>query len=139
MTTDLTEDHLEQFAFGYDAATADELLALVLAGTKTATCGPLHEYEKEGVPLPRPGKRSVILDGQGVPACVIETTEVTRVRFDTVTAAFAREEGEGDSSLSAWREIHEKFFHQHGGFSSDMVLVCRKFRVIERFDRSAQS
>jgi uncharacterized protein YhfF len=132
-------DTLESFAFADNAEMADELLALVLAGTKTATCGPRHEYEEEGVPLPRAGERSIALDSEGAPACIIETTEVTCRRFDAVDAGFAHDEGEGDLSLVAWREIHEDFFRRNGGFSPDMILVCQRFRVVERLGRSART
>jgi uncharacterized protein YhfF len=70
---------LERFAFGDTPEMADELLALVLAGTKTATCGPLAEYEAEGEPTGEVGGRSVVLDGRGRPTCVIETCEVARL------------------------------------------------------------
>src|SRR3712207_8038045 len=36
---------------------ADELGALIAAGTKTATCSALWEYESEGSPLPEPGSK----------------------------------------------------------------------------------
>jgi uncharacterized protein YhfF len=129
---------LESFAFGDSPEMADELLALVLAGTKTATCGPLREYESEAAPLPRPGQRNVVLDGRGTPACVIEITGVDCKRFDTVDAEFACAEGEGELSLFAWQEIHESFFRRHGGFSPDMILVCERFRVIERLNGTAR-
>ena len=131
-------DSMEKFSFGDDAASADALLVLVLAGKKTATCGPLREYEEERIALPQAGQRSLILDGAGAPVCIIETMDVVCRQFDAVDAEFARSEGEGDFSLAAWRHIHEDFFRRNGGFSPDMMLVCRTFRVIERLSRSAQ-
>lgn len=91
---------------------ADELLALVLAGTKTATCSPLSEYQAEREPIGEVGRRSVVLDGRGRPACVIETCEVAIKRFDKVDAAFAYDEGEGDRSLACWRREHELLLPQ---------------------------
>ena len=123
---------LERFAFGDSAEMADALLGLVLSGTKTATSGALREYEKDGGRLPRPGNRSIVLDGTGAPACVIEIVDVVLKRFDEVDSAFAHQEGEGDRSLSYWRSVHEEFFRRNGGFKPDMMLVCEKFRVIER-------
>jgi len=122
---------LERFAFGDSAKMADALLGLVLSGAKTATSGTLREYEKEGGRLPRPGNRSIVLDGTGTPACVIEIVDVTLRRFDEVDSAFAHDEGEGDRSLSYWRSVHEEFFRRNGGFAPDMMLVCEKFRVVE--------
>jgi uncharacterized protein YhfF len=129
---------LERFAFGDNAQMADDLLALVLAGTKTATCGALADYEKDGAALPKPGQRSIVLNGKGQPACIIETTQVRCQRFDAVDADFAREEGEGDLSLSHWQGNHARFFRRNGGFSPDMMVVCRNFRLIERLGGAAR-
>ena len=131
-------EELDRFAFGDSAEMADALLALVLAGTKTATCGALTDYQDKGAQLPKPGQRSVVLNGKGEPGCIIETIDVRCCRFDAVDQDFARGEGEGDLSLSAWRKNHESFFRRNGGFSPDMMLVCRKFRLVERLDGGAR-
>ncbi|MFY0475619.1 ASCH domain-containing protein [Achromobacter marplatensis] len=120
------------FQFGDTPELADELLALVLAGTKTATCGALHHFnDKE--PVPAVGRRDVVLDGLGRPACVIETTSVLIQRFDQVDEAFAVAEGEGP--YDAWRESHVAYFERNGGYSPDMMLVCERFRMVEVFDK----
>jgi uncharacterized protein YhfF len=108
---------------------------LIVAGTKTATCSALWEYEAEGGSLPRVGGRCVVLDGNGEPLCIIETTEVEVRRYDEVDERFAREEGEGDFSLEYWREAHWRFFSRnlpHIGKepTPDMPLVCERFRVV---------
>jgi uncharacterized protein YhfF len=125
-------EDVERFTFGDSPEMADKLLPLVLAGTKTATCGALREYEEDASLLPRPGQRAIVLDGRGEPACVIEYTRVECRPFDAVDADFARQEGEGDRSLADWRNIHRSFFARNGGFQPDMLLVCQEFRVIER-------
>jgi len=122
------------FAFGDTPDLADELLALVLAGVKTATCGALRDFAPGGDVLPQVGRRDIVLDGAGRPAAIIETLEVAIRRFDTVDAAFARDEGEGDRSLASWRREHEAFFARNGGFSPDMELVCERFRLAEILD-----
>ena len=82
------------FQFGDSPELADELLALVLAGAKTATCGALRDFD-EKEPVPEPGRRDVVLDGRGRPACAIETLSIVIQRFDEVDEAFAVAEGEG--------------------------------------------
>jgi uncharacterized protein YhfF len=90
------------------------------------------EHETAGEPIDLTvGDRSVVLDGRGRRACVIETCEVTIKRFDEVDAAFAWDEGEGDRSLEHWRREHERFFRKHGLFSENMLLVCERFRLVE--------
>ncbi|MDM7132825.1 ASCH domain-containing protein, partial [Klebsiella pneumoniae] len=119
------------FSFGDSPELADELLGLVLAGKKTATCGALRDFGAGGEPMPQVGRRDIVLDGQGRPAAVIETTEVTVKRFDEVDESFARDEGEGDLSLAYWRGAHETYFARNGGFAPDMDVVCERFRLIQ--------
>ena len=120
-----------QFAFGDTPALKDELLALVLSGKKTATCGALRDVTEAGEPMPEVGRRDVVLDGAGKPAAVIETTEVSIRRFNEVDEDFARDEGEGDLSLAYWREGHEAYFARNGGFEPEMELICERFRLVE--------
>jgi len=119
---------LRSFAFGDGPRLADELLELVLAGVKTATCSTEDEPNTS-----TPGERWVVLDGHGHPRCVIETTEVSYRRFGDVNAAFARDEGEGDRSLAFWRDAHRKYFGRQSKFSEDMMLMCERFRLVEVF------
>lgn len=114
---------------------ADELGALIVAGTKTATCSSLWEWQLEGMTIPSVGLLTVVLDGQGHPLCIVETIETSIWRYDEVDAEFAAAEGEGDLSLQYWRDAHRRFFSRTlpkigKQFSPDMPLVCERFRVI---------
>ena len=119
---------LRSFAFGDGPELADELLALVLNGVKTATCSTEDEPNTS-----TPGERWIVLDGRGNPRCVIETLEVTYRRFGEVDPGFAYEEGEGDRSLAYWRDAHRRYFGRQGKFSEDMMLMCERFRLVEVF------
>jgi uncharacterized protein YhfF/broad specificity phosphatase PhoE len=121
----------QTFSFGDSPQMADELLALVLAGTKTATCGALGDFPAGSLDMPVVGRRDVVLDGKGNRAAVIETFEVTICRFDEVDEAFARDEGEGFRTIADWRKGHQEYFERNGGFSPDMELVCERFRLVE--------
>ena len=114
---------------------ADELGALIVQGTKTATCSALWEWEAEGNPIPKAGYLTIALDGRGEPLCIVETFEVTIRKYNEVDADFARDEGEGDLSLNYWREAHRNYFSRvlkkiDREFSEEMPLVCERFRVI---------
>ncbi|HYZ04357.1 MAG TPA: ASCH domain-containing protein [Rubrobacter sp.] len=74
---------------------AGELGALIVAGIKTATCSALRAYEAEREPLPSVGLKTIVLDGNGDPLCIVETTQVKLQPYDEVEARFAFEEGEG--------------------------------------------
>ncbi|WP_137121047.1 ASCH domain-containing protein [Segeticoccus rhizosphaerae] len=120
------------WAFGATPEHADELLGLVLDGTKTATASSYTDYAEEGEQLPAPGTLSIVLDGSGHPRALVVTTDVRVVPFDQVDADHARGEGEGDRSLDHWRAVHERFFDEHadGGFLPDMPVVLERFRLL---------
>ncbi|WP_274626693.1 ASCH domain-containing protein [Arvimicrobium flavum] len=126
----------QTFSFGDSPAMADGLLALVLAGTKTATCGALRDFPEGSPERPVVGRRDVVLDGQGRRAAVIETVEVTVRRFDEMDEKFAHDEGEGLRTLAEWREGHQSYFERNGGFSPDMELICERFRLVEVLPRT---
>lgn len=121
-------------SFGATPEQADQLLALVLDGTKTATASALWDYEADEEPLPEVGTLGIVTDGEGRPRALIATTEVSVAPFGEVDAEHARLEGEGDRSLAHWREVHERFFTDHAahdrGFSSDMPVVLERFEVV---------
>lgn len=128
--------------FGDAPEMADRLLALVLAGTKTATCSTLWAWEHENDDPLTPGTRAVILDGANTPRCIIETTQAPIVPYNQVTADFARAEGEhtpldlpDEQVLEHWRQGHWAFFTRTLpplGFTPtpDMPVICECFKVI---------
>ena len=124
--------------FGDSDEMADRLGELVVAGTKTATCSAVWEYEAEGEASPRVGDRAIVVDGAGAPLCLREITEVRVLAFSEVDARFAFDEGEGERTLEAWRRDHWAFFTRSLAAigrvpSEDMPLVCERFRVVHRW------
>ncbi len=114
---------------------ANDLGQLVLAGTKTATCALLWEYQAEGEPLPELDGLCIIVDGRDRPLCIIETTDVTILPFSAVGDEHAAAEGEGDGSLAHWREAHRAFFVRrcavlNRDFTPEAPLVCERFRLV---------
>jgi histidinol-phosphate aminotransferase len=131
---ELPEAVPEAWAFGATPEHADELLALVLAGTKTSTASSLWDFEATGEAMPREGEHSILLDGAGEPRAVIETTQVRIRPFDEVEARHAHAEGEGDRTLAHWRAVHERFWREYSenprGFEPDMPVVCEAFVLV---------
>ncbi len=89
----------------------------------------------EASSLPEVGQKTIVLDGNDDPLCIIETTEVEVRPYNEVDARFAYEEGEGDRSLESWRQAHWRFFsrtlpNMGKEPTPDMPLVCERFRVI---------
>ena len=119
------------WSFGDDARLADELLALVLTGRKTATSTALAELVDE--PLPKVGDVSIVLDSAGDPRALLRTTEVEVLPFDQVGAEHAAAEGEDDLSLESWRREHEVYWRRVLGddaFSPSMDVVAERFELV---------
>jgi uncharacterized protein YhfF len=84
--------------------TEERLAALIIAGRKRATAwNALQGCETV------PGMKWIVTVADK-PVAVIETFCVEQRRFDAIDEAFAREEGEGDQSLTFWRSVHEEHF-----------------------------
>jgi uncharacterized protein YhfF len=125
-----------------------ELVDLVLAGTKQATGGLLVELELDGETMPTPGMREAVIDADGRIVGVIETTACEVRRMADVDDAFAREEGEGFLDAAHWRAVHERFFGSYldelrerlgdpnWALTDDTLIICQRFRLVERFRES---
>jgi uncharacterized protein YhfF len=122
----MSAEDLDQDSFGDTPQMADALLALVLAGKKTATCWAARHGAATHI-----GKQRIVCDGEGRPRAVIETVSLQRRRFCDVDSPFAAAEGEGDGTLERWRRDHRAFFEREGGFSETMDLYCERFRLVE--------
>ena len=117
------------FRLGDDEELCNALLALVISGTKTATCGALRDFPEGEPGRPEVGRRDIATDWDGTPRVVVETTEVIEMRFRDVPEAFALAEGEG--TYAEWRTAHVAYFERNGGWSEGMWLLCERFRVVE--------
>ena len=123
----------EAFHFDDSERVANALAALVLSGQKRATAGLLWTNEVTNKPLPKIGVLSVVTDWYGTPLCVIQTTHVEIVPFESVSDRFAATEG--DKALGYWRDAHWRFFSrecQRIGRkpSLHMPVVCEQFKVV---------
>ncbi len=110
----------DTFTFGDQP---NELLRLVLCGKKTAT-----SCISRGKPS-QVGEINIILDSLGNAQAIIETTKVSIVPFNKVSAAFARKEGEGNRTLATWRKIHQAFWK---GIDPNTLLECEEFKLLYR-------
>lgn len=118
---------MEKVSFGNTTEQANQLLELVLQGTKIATAS----AASSGMQRSQIGDQLIALDGQGNSRAIIEITESQIMKFNDVPASFARDEGEGDLSLDYWRKEHERYFRAEGTFSENMLVLCERFKVVE--------
>ena len=125
-------DEIDAWAFGVDA---DFLADLVLRGEKTATASAYDPYALEAESLPQEGTFDIILDSQNQAVCIVEITKVSVQPFNQVSAQHAFKEGEGDKSLTYWRQVHEDFFTDCLGeagltFTPESKVVLEEFRKV---------
>jgi uncharacterized protein YhfF/ribosomal protein S18 acetylase RimI-like enzyme len=139
-------DPLPSWGFAFPGRVRDELTALALAGTKTATAGMLIEFDLDGEVLPEPGERQVLLDSTEQPVAIVETTSVRVARLADVDDAHAIDEGEGYANAAEFRGTHERFWNGYIddlrarssrpdlALDDDTPVVLERFRVVERLD-----
>ncbi len=128
---------LDRWHFDNNEKAANELLQLVLQGKKTATSSSYLVYEKENMPIPKVGDKSIVTYFDGREGCVIETTNVRLIPYNEMTYDIIKLEGE-DDNLESWQQTHERFFKEDGlmsgyEFSEDMLVVFEEFKVIKVF------
>ncbi|MEF1289984.1 ASCH domain-containing protein [Vibrio sp. M260118] len=127
-------------SFSSDYFCADEYNAnvcadLVLKGEKRASCSLDVWYSEQGEIMPKVGHLMVVTNWDGEPICIVETTSVSKCKYNEVTAEFAALEGEGDKTLSWWKKAHWDFFSKECqelniAPSEDMLLVLEQFKVV---------
>ena len=110
---------------------ADELLALVLAGKKTATVSVILEDEK----APSVGDLSLVLDGRSTPACVIKTVHVETVKFCGLTWDMVKLEGE-DENFEQWKSGNIRYWTRDAAkrgytFTDQTPITFERFEVVK--------
>ena len=123
------------FHFDDNKSDANELADLVLQGKKRATASLLCEYGTGSQRPPQIGDLSIVTNWDGLPLCVIETTEVKVQAFQNVDEDFAADEGEGDQSLEYWKDAHWVYFERlcrklEREMSLEMLVVCERFQMV---------
>lgn len=116
-------------SFGDSPALANELAALVIAGSKRATASLEQDYADD---LPKVGDHVVVVDADGTPCCIWRTSEITIKPLIEVTADFAWDEGEGDRSVDYWLAAHRAYFSAQAA-AQGFPMHDRIATVFERF------
>jgi uncharacterized protein YhfF len=78
---------------------------------------------------------AILTNWEGEAQGILQTTNVELVPFDEVDEDYAMKEGEGDQTLSYWKEKHWDFFSKDlASFGEiaeeDMMVVCEEFELI---------
>ncbi|WP_229899187.1 ASCH domain-containing protein [Streptomyces capoamus] len=134
-------DDLPLAEFAFPGPLRDQLVTAILSGTKTSTSGLVLGYERDNEPFPQVGQQSAVVDSEGRPVAVIETTEVRVVRLADVDLQHALDEGEGFTSVAEWRAEHAKFWHSaevreelgdpEFTVDDDTRVLAQRFRLVQ--------
>ena len=121
--------------FGDNAELADELIHLIIHGSKRATASALTEYDSEDEVPPPAGTISIATDGAGRARAVLRTVHARIGPLSSVDDSFAWDEGEGERTRKSWLRDHEEFFRRQlldGGatFDPEMPTVFERFEVL---------
>ena len=135
---------MDRWGFGDPGPMREELTALAMAGTKTTTASLLIDFEMEGVALPVPGQRDLLIDSEDRPIAVVETLSCRVCRLADVDDQHAIDEGEGYANAAEFRVEHESYWNsyldkirEHLGdpswvLTDDTPVVLERFRIVER-------
>lgn len=124
---------------GAPGASREQLVSLVLHGSKRATAGLLSEYADEGETLEAVGEEQWLLGPEGTPVAKVRYTRLEVVAFEEVTWEFAQAEGEGFVDIDDWRTQHLGFWSRWYGVATDdpafpvqprTPVVCLWFDVV---------
>jgi len=118
---------------GFDAGTADQVLALIAAGDKTGTysAGPL--IERTGRPEPRPGDPIIFIDFTGRPRILARITAVETVKFHDINENHTAIDGPPVRDPATWKALHIDYWNRlmrpFGLSVTDKMTV-----TVERFE-----
>jgi uncharacterized protein YhfF len=121
--------------FGDGSEPWDELVDLVLSGTKRATASLARDYTSGDEPMPQLGDFVIVIDSKETPRCIWRTTEIVVKPFIDVDDAFAWDEGEGDRTRVSWLFDHREYFTDQAaqeGFemSDEIETVFERFEIV---------
>jgi uncharacterized protein YhfF len=131
-------DDLPRLEFADPGPVRDQVVAAIVAGTKTTTTGLALEYERSGTAVPQVGWQFVVLDSADLPAAVIEMTEVRRLRIADIDLRHVLDDG--DESVAQWRAAHEEYWHSaetrevlgepEFTVGDDTMVLAQRFRLV---------
>lgn len=131
----LEGEYKDAFGFGDSKELKNELIELVLEGSKRATTSLVKEMEILGDLTPTVGDYNILLDGDNKPRAVMKTIDTRLMKFRDVPEEHAWVEGEDDRTLKAWKEEHTKYWRRVGKrlgfeFNEDMEVILERFELV---------
>ncbi|NQX27629.1 ASCH domain-containing protein [Microbacteriaceae bacterium VKM Ac-2854] len=121
--------------FGDSVEFADLSIGAVLRGLKTGTASLVVEYAEEGEPLPRIGGHWISCDGTGTPRAVLRTVSLDLGPIESLTDAFAWDEGENDRTRAGWLAGHRRYWQRTraaagSAWHEELEVIFERVRVV---------
>lgn len=130
-------DGLRSIEFGTPGSSRENLVNLVLHGSKRATAGLLHDYAKEGEPVEHVGELLAMVDNTGLHVGTLRVTRVEVLRFADVPDELALAEAEGDLNAADFRASHTAYWTGVGEqIDDDTKVVTIYFDLLPEIHRS---
>ena len=117
----------------------DALAQLAHENQKRGTAHLAVQFEHDSIPMRNIGDYWIILKCDGTPICVVQIIGIEITPFDQVGPVFAASEGEGDLSLSYWRDAHIPYYQSQCerwgiAWREDLAVVCESLIAVYRPD-----
>ena len=130
-------DGLRSIEFGTPGSSRENLVNLVLHGSKRATAGLLHDYAMEDEPVEHVGELLAMVDNTGLHVGTLRVTRVEVLRFADVPDEFALAEAEGDLNAADFRASHTAYWTSVGEqIDDDTKVVTIYFDLLPEIHRS---
>lgn len=131
---DLRADHQVRW-IGLDEETTLEIIAYIRSGEKSATYTVPWINANYGWPDGSPGLPIILLGFDGLPAIMVETTDVIKINFGDIGSDLSGLDGPPVRDITVWRNLHTMYWNEILGrfgreCSPDMPVLVEKFKPV---------
>jgi uncharacterized protein YhfF len=120
---------------GFNAQTADNILAVVASGDKVGTFSPVWMHEKKPETRPAIGELVALCSFSGEPKILVTTVRLDLVKWRDIGLEHTAIDGPAVRALDVWKPMHWKLWTgqlaEFGVQSTEDMPVCvERFRVL---------
>lgn len=125
--------NLEKWHFHNNQKDCDYLFNLVKTKAKTATS--YLFIKKEDLTIK--SEYSILTNWDESEKILLKTTKIYKTKFKDITKTHAFKEGEGDKTLTYYKNVHEEFFKKECEklnitFDENTEIVCEEFEIVNK-------
>lgn len=129
------QTYFEATSWGNSGELADRIADLIASGIKTSTSSLLWAQEKYQWTIEKAGDKSIVLNSEKMPVCIIETLQVFIQAFNEVDSEFVYNYGEGDRTMNFWENNMWEYYQQEceelgKKAEKNMPMICQMFKMI---------